>query len=73
MTKKINKFEDWITANKAAQLLSDKMGYPVPSRYIRQLAKSKRHPVRTKSLGYHKLYNREDLEKVIIKQRLSHV
>ena len=61
MTKKINRFEDWVTADKAAQLLSEKMGYPIASRYVRPLAKSKRQPVRTQSLGYHQLYHREDI------------
>jgi hypothetical protein len=69
MVKKINKYEDWLTANKAAQFLSDKMGCRIESRYIRQLAKSKRQPVRTESLGYHQLYHREDLEKVVIKKK----
>ncbi len=69
MTKKINRFEDWLSANDAALLLSAKLGRPVASRYIRQLAKSKRQPVRTQSLGYHQLYHRDDIEQVIIKQK----
>ncbi len=69
MTKRINKFEDWVSANKAAQLLSDKMGFRVPPKYIRQKAKSKRQPVRTQSLGYHQLYNREDLEQITIRAK----
>lgn len=69
MTKKINRFEDWLTAEKAAEMLSQKSGHPIPSRYVRQLAKSKRQPVRTQSLGYHQLYNRDDLDRAIIKQK----
>lgn len=69
MVKKINRFEDWITADKAASLLSEKMGFPIESRYVRQLAKSKRQPIRTQSLGYHQLYNREDLDRAIVKQK----
>jgi hypothetical protein len=69
MVKKINKFEDWISANKAAQLLSDKMGYRVEARYIRQKAKSKRQPVRTQSLGYHQLYHRDDILASTVKQK----
>jgi hypothetical protein len=69
MPKKIEPLSNWITANKAAALLSDKMGFPIESRYIRQLAKRKRNPVRTQSLDYHQLYNREDLETVVIKQK----
>ena len=61
MTKKANRFEDWITAEKAALLLSEKLGRPVRAKYIRTLAKSKRQPVRTESLGYHQLYHRDDI------------
>ena len=70
MTKKANRFEDWITAEKAAQLLSDKLGFPVPSRYIRKLAKRKKDPVRTESLGYHQLYHRDDVLASKVKQRI---
>jgi len=69
MTKKINRLEDWLSANDAAQLLSDKIGRPVPSRYIRQLAKSKRQKVRTKSLGYHQLYHQDDILASTVKQK----
>jgi hypothetical protein len=71
MTKKINKYEDWITANDAAQLLSDKLARPVAPRYIRQLAKRKRKPVRTQSLGYHQLYHRDDILASTVKQKAS--
>jgi hypothetical protein len=70
MTKKINRLEDWITADKAANLLSEKLGHPVAPRYIRQLAKSKRQPVRTQSLGYHQLYNRSDILACTVKQKV---
>jgi hypothetical protein len=69
MTKKINRLEDWVTADIAAQLLSDKIGRPVPSRYIRQLAKRKRQPVRTQSLGYHQLYFKDDILASTVKQK----
>jgi hypothetical protein len=69
MTKKINRLEDWVNANDAAQLLSDKMGRPVLPRYIRQLAKRKRNPVRTQSLGYHQLYSRDDVLNSTVKQK----
>jgi hypothetical protein len=69
MVKKINRLEDWITAADAASLLSEKLGYPIASRYIRQLAKSKRQPVRTQSLGYHQLYNRDDILACNIRER----
>jgi hypothetical protein len=61
MTKKIDKYEDWITAHDAALLLSKKLGRPVSPKYIRTLAKSKRQPVRTRPLRYHQLYNRDDI------------
>ena len=69
MTKKANRFEDWLTANDAAQLLSAKLGRPVRPSYCRQLAKSKRQPVRTESLGYHQLYNKDDILASIVKQK----
>ena len=70
MTRRVNRFEDWITANKAAELLSEKMGFPIASRYVRQLAKSKRQPVRTQSLGYHQLYHKEDILACTVKQKV---
>ena len=69
MTKKVNRFDDWITAEKAASLLSKKSGRPIASRYIRQLARRKRGPVRTQSLGYHQLYHRDDILACFIKQK----
>ena len=69
MTKKINRYEDWVPANVAAHLLSDKLGRPVPPRYIRQLAKSKRQPVRIQSLGYHQLYHRDDILACVVTQK----
>jgi hypothetical protein len=69
MVKKIEPFSNWITADKAATLLSEKLGYPVPSRYIRKLAKRKKQPVRTQSLGYHQLYHRDDVLASQVKQR----
>ncbi len=70
MTRRVNRFEDWITANKAAELLSEKMGFPIASRYVRQLAKSKRQPVRTQSLGYHQLYHKEDILACTVKHKV---
>ncbi len=71
MTKKANRFEDWLTANDAAHLLSKKLGRPVLPKYIRTLAKSKRQPVRIQSLGYHQLYNRDDILAAVVKQKNS--
>ena len=69
MVKKIEPFSNWITADKASQLLSDKMGFPIEPRYIRQLAKRKKKPVRTESLGYHQLYHRDDILSSKVKQK----
>lgn len=69
MTKKITRLEDWITASVAAQLLSEKFERPIAARYIRQMAKRKCNPVGTKSLGYHQLYNRDDILNAIVKQK----
>lgn len=69
MPKKIEPLSNWITANKAAQLLSSKMGFPIQPRYIRALAKSKRQPIKVQDLGYHQLYNRDDVLACIIKQK----
>ena len=69
MVKKIEPLSNWITANDAASLLSLKLGHPIASRYIRQLAKSRRQPVRTRSLGYHQLYHKADVESANIKQK----
>ena len=69
MTKRIDKFEDWLPANKAAHLLSDKLGRPIQPRYLRQLAKRTKNPIKTQSLGYHQLYNRVDIETITVRQR----
>lgn len=61
MVKKIEPLSNWIPCHQAAELLSEKMGFPVESRYIRQLAKRKKKPVRIQSLGYHQLYSKEDI------------
>lgn len=69
MTRKINRLEDYITAHDAAQLLSLKHGRSIQPRYIRQLAKSKKQPVRTQPIGVHKLYHRDDIQSAAVKQK----
>ncbi len=69
MVKKIEPLSNWIPCHQAAHLLSEKMGFPIEARFIRQLAKRKKNPVKTQSLGYHQLYNRDDLEKIVIRKR----
>jgi len=69
MPKKIVALADWISAHDAAQLLSLKHERPIVSKYIRQLSKRKRQPVRTQEMSNRLLYNREDLEQVTIKKK----
>jgi hypothetical protein len=69
MVKKIEPFSNWITADKASQFLTEKLGFPIESRYIRKLAKRKKKPVRTQSLGYHQLYHRDDILASDVRQR----
>ncbi len=69
MTKKINRLEDWLSAHDSAQFLSLKHARPIPPSYVRQLAKSKKQPVRTRSLGYHQLYFKDDILAATIKKK----
>ena len=69
MVKKIEPLSNWIACSQAARLLSEKMGFPIEPRSIRQLAKRKKQPIRTQSLGYHQLYNRDDILASSIKQK----
>jgi hypothetical protein len=69
MPKKIIPLAGWISAHVAAQLLSDKMGRPIPSRYVVKLSRRKKNPVRTQPSSNRLLYSREDLEKVTIKKK----
>lgn len=69
MVKKIIALSDYITASDAAQFLSLKHNRPISPKYVRLLAKSKKQPVRTQQKGDRLLYNCEDLEKVVIKQK----
>jgi len=69
MVKKIVALSDYITASDAAQLLSLKHERPISPKHVRLLAKSKKQPVNTQQKGDRLLYNRADIEKVIIKQK----
>jgi hypothetical protein len=71
MVKKIEPLSNWITAEKASQLLSDKLGFPIEPRYIRQMARRKKKPVRTEPLGYHQLYHRDDILASKVKRRTA--
>lgn len=65
MTKRLNKLEDYISAGDAARLLSKKLGRPIAPDYIRKLKNVRTHTVSARST----LYRREDLDKVVIKQK----
>ena len=69
MPKKIQALADWLSAHDSAQLLSLKHERPISPKYIRSLSKRKRNPVRTQEMSNRLLYNREDLEKVMIKKK----
>ena len=69
MVRKIQALADWLPARDSAQLLSLKHERPISPKYIRLLSKRKSNPVRTKEMSNRLLYNREDLEKVVIKKK----
>lgn len=69
MAKKIQALADWLSAHDSSQLLSLNHGRPIQPKYVRQLAKRKQSPVRTKQMSNRLLYNRDDLEKVTIRKR----
>jgi 20S proteasome alpha/beta subunit len=69
MTKKVDRFENWISASDAAQLLSEKSGRRVDPEYITKMAKSKKQPIKTRPMGNRLLYNREDILASKVKQR----
>lgn len=69
MVKKIQALADWLSAHDSAQVLSLKHDRPIDPKYIRSLSKRKKNPVRTQPSSNRLLYNREDLEKVVIKKK----
>jgi len=69
MVKKIQALADWLSAHDSAQLLSLNHERPISAKYIRTLSKRKRNPVRTQEMSNRLLYNREDLETVMIKKK----
>jgi hypothetical protein len=69
MPKKIIPLAGWISAHVAAQLLSDKMGRPIPSRYVVKLSRRKKNPVRTQEMGNRLLYHRDDILASSVKRR----
>jgi hypothetical protein len=69
MPKKIVALADWLSAHDSAQLLSLKHSRPISAKYIRRLSKRKKNPVRTQPSSNRLLYNREDLEQVVIRKK----
>ena len=69
MTKKIIPLDAYIPARTAAQLLSLKHGRPIQPKYVRKLASRKKNPVRAQRVGDRLLYNREDIEATVVKQK----
>lgn len=71
MPKKIVALADWLSAHDSAQLLSLKHERPISAKYIRTLAKRKKNPVRTQEMSNRLLYNRDDLEQVMIRRKTT--
>jgi len=69
MVKKIIPLDSYISAHDAAELLSDKLGRPVSSEYIRKLARRKKNPVRIEERSNRLLYNRDDILASTVKQK----
>jgi hypothetical protein len=70
MPRKIIALADYISAHDASELLSLKYKRPISPKYIRRLSQRKRNPVRTEPVGNRILYNREDIEACIIKEKV---
>jgi hypothetical protein len=71
MTKKVDRYDDWVSASVAAQILADKCGVPVRPAYITKLSRSKKQPVRTRAVSGHLLYNREDIMRCVVNKRVK--
>jgi hypothetical protein len=70
VTRKIIPLSSYLSAKDAAAMLSKKLGRNISPEYLTKVATSKKQPIRTQSLGgYHKLYCKEDLERVTIKKK----
>jgi hypothetical protein len=64
MTRKM-----YITAEEAAQLLSERLGRTIPPAYMYKLARRKKNPVRTQTIGNRFLYHRADIEQTTVTQK----
>ena len=66
------KKEEWISGREAADLLTQRSGHTIKQDYVRWLSREPYAKVRSKPLdGRTKLYNRDDLEKITVKQKES--
>jgi hypothetical protein len=67
MTKRITALTDYITAQDAASLLSQKLGRPIRPGYVHKLKN-----VRTYRLNKTaKLYHKKDIESIVIRKKQS--
>jgi hypothetical protein len=65
-----NKKEEWVTGKEAADLLTQRSGHTIKQDYIRWLSREPYAKIRSKPLdGRTNVYNRSDLEKLVIKQK----
>jgi hypothetical protein len=69
MTKRITRFDDYISASDAARLLSLRTGRFIDPEYMTKLAKSKKQPIRTQQVSNRLLYNRDDVLACTVKQK----
>jgi hypothetical protein len=72
MPRRIIALDDYISASEAADFLSLKHGRKISAKYLRPLSQSKKQPIRTVARSNRLLYNRADLEKVVIKMKRHH-
>jgi hypothetical protein len=67
MTRKLNRLEDYLSSREAADLLSQKFNRRIDPDYIRKLKNVRSRKANERCY----LYNREDLEQVVVKQKSS--
>jgi hypothetical protein len=67
--KKKEDIADYCTAGEAAQILTDKLGRPIITNYIRKMSKSRKHSIRTAQINSIILYHRVDVTNCTITQK----
>jgi len=65
MTRKLNRLEDYISSREAASILSRKFNRRINPDYIRKLKNVRSHKANDRC----NLYNRDDLEQVVIRKK----